>query len=162
MSEAHYQDHDTQPIKLPRLRRESFQELPPPVSPWSAEASSAYKASIFDEVDPGDPLSIRHFESLAIGEQLHIPSSVLDDEGNIVPGSIYLGNYRVKSLSSSEEGLLAVLTTSAGIERVIPAKIAAKNHEIDFEVELNRSLAKITGVDIHETSKIIVEDSLDK
>ena len=159
MSEQQYDDHDTQPIKLPRFRRETFKDLPPPVSPWSADAPKRNHASVFDIVHPTDPQGTRHFESLTIGDELHIPSPMLDDEGRVIPGSIYLSEYRVKSLQPSEDGLSALLVSSAGIDRIIPAKLAAKKHEIDFEVELNRSLAKISGVDIHDATELIVEDT---
>ena len=160
MSERQYEESDTQPIKLPRLRRETFRELPPaPVhSQWSPEAARPTE-SIFASVDPQNPTSLRHFQSLGIGEKFHIPSQAYDDEGNAIPDAVYLAEYRVKSLSNRGGETSALIVNSAGIEDIIPANIAPNKAEFDFEAKLLQSLENVNGFDIHNATQLIVEDT---
>jgi len=167
MTEQMYDDHDTQPIKLPRLGRDSLEPVvnPPEWSPESAQQNQT-RMREFEVLDPKNPDSLRHFELLRVDDVLNIPVAAHDETGNRIPNAFEMREYRVAGTSSVEGKMMATIVDARGIEDMIPADVFAKppqgwSRELDpsrsLEAAIAQQLIDLDGVDIHSPDVQLIE-----
>ena len=101
MSEQEYTNDDTLPIRLPCMRRETYRDVQPGESVWG-EHTPRRSVSIFESIDPSNPEGLQRFRSLTVNDRFYIPLQAYDEDDEPREDTLYMAEYRVKSLDLGE------------------------------------------------------------
>ena len=169
----HYDEFDTKEIILPKNlspaeHRSTFQPLPPeppapsPFSREVAEAKLKKRVSVFDTIDPLDNRSPHVYESLLIGDTVHVPIPVrsADGSGARIPNAFRHEERKVTDIRRTERGYDAIVRNDAGLKSTLPVDVIGE--EYNLEASIAKRLVIEDGVDIHSPDAVLIEDERQK